>query len=287
MARTLFKPGNMLYPLPAVMVSCQEPGEKPNIITVAWTGTVCSDPAMVYISVRPERFSHGIIERTGEFVINLINADLTSSLDFCGVKSGKEIDKFFECGLHPVPAETVSAPSIGESPVCIECQVTQVIPLGSHDMFLAKVTAVTVEESLIDEKGKFHLNQAGLIAYSHGEYFTLGECIGNFGYSVRKKPTLAPKKPGPADTARIRSVNAVLKRTKKTINKRTSKATGKRSVDTSGNKNADGSSSINGITDTIGKKVTNTAGRKASVTADKQQKKKKKDYKPATGRKTI
>ena len=187
MTRTSFKPGNMLYPLPAVMVSCQEPGEKPNIITVAWTGTVCSDPAMVYISVRPERFSHGIIERTGEFVINLIDAALTRSMDFCGVRSGRDIDKFAECGLHAVPSETVGAPSIAESPVCIECQVTQVIPLGSHHMFLAKVTAVTVDEKLIDEKGKFHLNQAGLVAYSHGEYYSLGECIGSFGYSVRRK----------------------------------------------------------------------------------------------------
>lgn len=200
MARMRFKPGNMLYPLPAVMVSCQTPGEKPNIITVAWTGTVCSDPAMVFISVRPERFSHGIISRTGEFVINLIDERLTRSLDFCGVKSGREVDKFAECGLNPVPSETVGAPSIAESPVCIECKVTQTIPLGSHDMFLAEVTAVTVDEKLLDEKGKFHLNRAGLVAYSHGEYFSLGgcECIGSFGYSVRKKPVPVKKKASPA-----------------------------------------------------------------------------------------
>ena len=184
----------MLYPLPAVMVSCQEPDGKPNIITVAWTGTVCSDPAMVYISVRPERFSHGIIEGTGEFVINLVNEPLTRSMDFCGVRSGRDMDKFAECGLHPVPSETVGAPSIAESPVCIECRVKKVIPLGSHDMFLAEVSAVTVDEKLMDEKGKFHLNQAGLVAYSHGEYYSLGACIGSFGYSVRKKTASAKKK---------------------------------------------------------------------------------------------
>jgi len=186
--RKSFKPGNMLYPLPAVMVSCQIPGEQPDIITVAWAGTVCSDPAMVSVSIRPERFSHGIISRTGEFVINLVNEQLTRCMDYCGVKSGREIDKAAECGLHLIPSEKVQAPSIAESPVCIECRVMQTIPLGSHDMFLARVEAVTVDETLMDEKGKFHLNSAGLTAYSHGEYFSLGRKIGSFGYSVRKKP---------------------------------------------------------------------------------------------------
>ena len=177
----------MLYPLPAVMVSCQIPGEQPDIITVAWTGTICSDPPMVYISVRPERFSHDIICRTGEFVINLINEPLTRSMDFCGVRSGRDTDKAGVCGLHLIPSSTVGAPSISESPVCIECQVTQRIPLGSHEMFLARVMGVTVDEDLMDENGKFHLNRAGLTAYSHGEYYSLGKYLGSFGYSVRKK----------------------------------------------------------------------------------------------------
>ena len=163
MSRESFKPGNMLYPLPAVMVSCQRPGEKPNIITVAWTGTVCSDPAMVYISVRPSRFSYDIIRSTGEFVINLTDEKLVRSMDLCGVKSGRDIDKFEACGLTAVPSLTVAAPSIDESPVCIECRVTKVISLGSHDMFLANVTAVTVDSSLLDRNGKFHLDKAGLI----------------------------------------------------------------------------------------------------------------------------
>ena len=187
MSRESFKPGNMLYPLPAVMVSCKRPGEKPNIITVAWTGTVCSDPAMVYISVRPSRFSYDIIRSTGEFVINLTDENLVRSMDLCGVKSGRDIDKFEACALTAVPSLTVDAPSIDESPVCIECRVTQVISLGSHDMFLANVTAVTVDGSLLDRNGKFHLNKAGLIAYSHGEYHALGTYLGKFGYSVRKK----------------------------------------------------------------------------------------------------
>ena len=176
----------MLYPLPAVMVSCQKPGEKPNIITVAWTGTICSDPAMVYISVRPSRYSYDIIRSTREFVINLTDEKLARSMDLCGVKSGRDIDKFAACGLTAVPSLEVAAPSIGDSPVCIECKVAQVIELGSHDMFLANVAAVTVDGSLIDQYGKFHLDQAGLTAYSHGEYYTLGTYLGKFGYSVKK-----------------------------------------------------------------------------------------------------
>ena len=185
--RISFKPGNMLYPLPAIMVSCQRPGEKANIVTAAWTGTVCSDPAMVYVSLRPERFSHGIISDTGEFVINLVTKELTHSMDYCGVRSGRDVDKFKECHLTPARSVSVSAPSIAQSPVCIECSVTQIIPLGSHDMFLAEVTAVTVDEKYMDKDGKFHLNDTGLVAYSHGEYFSLGKKQGKFGYSVRKK----------------------------------------------------------------------------------------------------
>ncbi len=182
-----WKPGNLLYPLPAVMVSCQRPGERPNIITVAWAGTTCSSPAMVSISIRPERYSYGIIKETGEFVINLVNRELTYATDFCGVRSGRDVDKFKEMNLTPVSSETVSAPSIKESPVNIQCRVTQIIPLGSHDLFLAEVTGITVDQDYMDEKGKFHLNSTGLVAYSHGEYFLLGEKLGKFGYSVQKR----------------------------------------------------------------------------------------------------
>lgn len=182
-----WKPGNFLYPLPAVMVSCQRPGEKPNIITIAWAGTVCSSPAMVSISIRPERHSYGIIRDTGEFVINLVNRELVFATDYCGVKSGRDVDKFKEMKLTPVPSDTVAAPSIKESPVNIQCRVKEIIPLGSHDLFLAEVTGITVDKRYMDEKGKFHLNRAGLAAYSHGEYFLLGERLGKFGYSVRKK----------------------------------------------------------------------------------------------------
>ena len=193
MTRATFKPGNILYPLPAVMVSCRRPGEKPNIITIAWTGTVCSDPAMVSISVRPDRYSYDIIKETGEFVINLIDKNLVRSMDYCGVKSGRNIDKFRECSITAVDSVSVSAPSIGESPVCIECKVSQIIKLGSHDMFIANVTGVTVDDKYMDEKGRFHLNDAGLIAYSHGEYFELGKSRGKFGYSVQKKKTQKKK----------------------------------------------------------------------------------------------
>ncbi|MBE6010684.1 MAG: flavin reductase family protein [Lachnospiraceae bacterium] len=187
MGRQFWKPGNMLYPLPCAMVTVQRPGEKPNIITIAWTGTVCTDPAMVYISVRPSRYSYDIIKETGEFVINLTTDDLVRAADYCGVKSGRDIDKFEVCGLTPIPSKEVSVPAIAESPVAIECRVEQFIPLGSHDMFLAKVLAVSIDDEYMDEKGKFHLNKSGIVAYSHGEYFELGKRDGSFGYSVRKK----------------------------------------------------------------------------------------------------
>ena len=187
MSKQYWKPGNMLYPLPAVMVSCRREGEKPNIITLAWTGTVCSDPAMVSISVRPERYSYDIIKETGEFVINLVTKDLVSAMDYFGVRSGRDVDKFRQMGLTPLPSKYITAPGIQESPVNIECRVKDVIPLGSHDMFLAEVAGVTVEDGYINESGKFELNQTGLVAYSHGEYFELGKKLGKFGYSVEKK----------------------------------------------------------------------------------------------------
>ena len=184
----------MLYPVPAVMVSVAAPGEKPNIITVAWAGTINSDPPMLSISVRKERYSHDIIEKTGEFVVNLVNEPLTRATDFCGVRSGRDVDKFAEMKLTPVAVDGVSVPAIEESPVNLACQVTDIIPLGSHDLFLAKIVSVTVDERYLDEKGTFHLNQAGLVAYSHGEYFALGKKLGSFGYSVRKKPENQKKK---------------------------------------------------------------------------------------------
>ena len=187
MSKQAWKPGNMLYPLPAVMVSCKRENEKANIITLAWAGTVCSDPAMVSISVRPERFSHDIIQERGEFVINLVTRSLVEACDWCGVRSGRDYDKFREWKLHEYISEYMATPAISESPVNLYCKVTQVTPLGSHDMFLAEITGITVDEAYMDEAGKFDLSATDLIAYSHGEYFALGEKLGKFGYSVRKK----------------------------------------------------------------------------------------------------
>ena len=181
-----WRAGNMLYPLPAVMVSCQRSGEKPNIITIAWTGTICSDPAMVYISVRPERHSYDIIKESKEFVINLTTEELARATDTCGVKSGRGIDKFEEMHLTPMPSRYVSAPSIAEAPVSIECRVTQIIPLGSHDMFIAEVLGVTADSDYLDEDGHFDLSKSKPLVYSHGAYFSQGEKIGKFGYSVQK-----------------------------------------------------------------------------------------------------
>lgn len=189
MAREFWKPGNLLNPLPAVMISCQRPGEKPNIITLAWVGTVCSDPPMVSISIRPERYSHDIIAETGEFVINLVDEKNAKAMDWCGVKSGRDFDKFREMHLTADASKTVAAPGIAECPVCLECKVKEVLELGSHDMFVAEITAVSVDDSYLDEDGRFKMNELGLIAYNHGEYFTLGRRVGKFGYSVAKKAT--------------------------------------------------------------------------------------------------
>lgn len=184
--KQIWKPGNMLYPLPAVMVSAARPDEKPNIITVAWAGTINSDPAMLSVSVRKERYSHAILCETREFVVNLVNEPLVRACDYCGVRSGRDVDKFAQTKLTAIPVEGVRAPAIAESPVNLACKVTQVLPLGSHDMFLAKIVSVTVDERYLDEKGTFHLNDAGLVAYSHGAYFRLGKQLGTFGYSVRR-----------------------------------------------------------------------------------------------------
>lgn len=187
MGKQYWRGGNMLYPVPAVMVSCARPGEKPNIITVAWAGTVCSSPAMLSISVRKERYSYDIIKETGNFVVNLVNKELVYATDYCGVKSGRDTDKFKEMNLTPLPSQHVEAPGIAESPVNLECKVTQVIELGSHDLFLAEIVGVTIDEKYMDENGKFHLNDAKLVSYSHGEYYELGKKLGTFGYSVKKE----------------------------------------------------------------------------------------------------
>lgn len=194
MAKQTWKPGNMLYPVPAVMVSCQREGEKPNIITVAWAGTICSDPAMLSISVRKQRYSYDIIKETKEFVVNLTTEKLCRAADYCGVRSGKDVDKFSEMKLTPQFSEKVKAPGIAESPVNLECRVKEIIELGTHDMFLAEIEAVRIDDKYMDENGKFDLNAAGLVAYSHGEYFLLGEKLGTFGYSVAKNNTKNNKK---------------------------------------------------------------------------------------------
>ena len=186
MAKQHWKAGNMLYPLPAVMVSCQSPDEKPNIITVAWAGTICTNPPMVSISVRPERHSYHMIKESGEFVINLTNKDLVFATDYCGVRSGRDVDKFKEMNLTPQLSQHINAPGIAESPVNIECKVREIKELGCHHMFISDVVGVSIDDAYRDEKGKFHLNDSELVTYSHGEYFLLGERLGSFGYSVKK-----------------------------------------------------------------------------------------------------
>ena len=194
MAKQLWKPGNMIYPLPAVMVSVTDGEGHDNIITVAWTGTVCTNPAMAYISVRPSRYSYDMIRKTGEFVINLTTEKLAYATDFCGVRSGRDVDKFRKLNLTKEKAQFVSAPMIGEAPVSIECRVREVKELGSHDMFLADVLAVHADEAYMDKNNRFCLNDAGLLVYSHGEYLAGGRKVGTFGYSVKKKQQKKQKK---------------------------------------------------------------------------------------------
>jgi flavin reductase (DIM6/NTAB) family NADH-FMN oxidoreductase RutF len=188
MSKILWKPGTMIYPLPAVMVSCgSDPGEY-NIITISWTGTICTDPAMCYISVRPSRHSYGIIKKNREFVINLTTKELAYATDWCGVKSGDKHMKFKEMGLTPVAATKIKAPLIDESPINIECIVKEIVELGSHHMFISEVVAVNADEKYIDKQtGLFRLQDAEPICYSHGKYYETGKLIGKFGYSVEKK----------------------------------------------------------------------------------------------------
>ena len=188
MSRQEWKPGTMVYPLPAVLVSCGSEEKDYNLITIAWTGTVNSNPPMVYISVRPERHSYNIIKESKEFVINLTTKKMAFATDWCGVKSGKDFNKFKEMKLSPIPASIVSCPMIKESPINIECKLKQIVPLGSHDMFIAEVVKVHADDKYIDsESGAFDMQKAELIAYSHGNYYELGEKLGKFGFSVMKK----------------------------------------------------------------------------------------------------
>ena len=195
MAKISWKPGNMIYPLPAVMVTVGDGKGNDNIITVAWTGTVCTNPPMAYISVRPERYSYNLIKETKEFVINLTTKDLCFATDYCGVKSGRDIDKFKECNLTPIKVEGLKhAVGIEQSPLILGCKVKRIIELGSHDMFLAETVSVMAQDKLFDNKDKLCLDRAGLIGYIHGEYFETGRKLGFFGWSVASKKVLKRRK---------------------------------------------------------------------------------------------
>lgn len=191
MGKQVWKPGNMVYPVPAALVTVSDGEGRTNLFTVAWTGTICTNPPMTYISVRPERYSYGMLEKTGQFVINLTTESMARATDFCGVRSGRDVDKWKAAGLHPAPAGTVDVPLVEESPVNIECRVVKVEKLGSHHMFIARVEAVDIDERYLDGDGKFHLGRAGLMVYSHGEYYGLGRLLGTFGYSVKKSGNAA------------------------------------------------------------------------------------------------
>lgn len=186
MEKQIWKPGTLLSPVPPAIVTCGSM-ERPNLLTVAWTGIVNSNPPMTYVSIRPERYSYGLIKESGEFAINLTTGALVRAADFCGVRSGKDLDKFEAVHLHPQKAEKISAPLLAESPLSLECRVVKALPLGSHEMFLAEIVAVQVDASLVDENGRLNLGKCNLAAYAHGEYFALGKRIGTFGFSVKKR----------------------------------------------------------------------------------------------------
>lgn len=195
MPKRRWKAGTMIYPVPAVLVSCGNHQTGINIITIAWTGTLCTDPPMCYISVRPERYSYDLLKQTGEYVINLTTKSLAYATDWCGVKSGRDIDKFKALELAPAQAQIVSAPLIDQSPLNIECRIRQIMPLGSHDMFISDVVAINAEETLFNpHTGSFQLSHADPICYAHGRYYSLGRMLGTFGYSVRKKKKVARKR---------------------------------------------------------------------------------------------
>ena len=194
MAKLQWKPGTLLAPAPPALVSCGTM-EEHNVLTAAWTGIVNSEPPMTYVSIRPQRHSHSIIQEKGEFVINLPTEAIVKATDLCGVKSGRDVDKFALAGLTAEPSNLVAAPGIAECPISLECKVREVTSLGSHDMFLADIVAVDVEPKYVDEKGALHMEKAGLLAYAHGAYFGLGKQLGTFGFSVRKKPLKKSRKP--------------------------------------------------------------------------------------------
>ena len=187
MGKQNWKPGNMLNPVPAVMVSVADKKGNNNIITVAWAGTICTNPPILSISVRPERHSYNMLKETGEFVGNLTTEELAFACDYCGVTSGRDVNKYEKLYLTPLKMQNVNAPGIAESPVNIECKVREIKELGSHHMFIADVVGVTVDDKYMDEKNKFNINETGLVMYSHGEYFAMGEKLGKFGYSIQKK----------------------------------------------------------------------------------------------------
>ncbi|MGN0650963.1 MAG: flavin reductase family protein [Oscillospiraceae bacterium] len=191
MEKVQWKAGTLLAPVPAVLVSCGTV-EKPAALTIAWTGIVCSDPAKTYISIRPSRNSYGIIKQSKEFVINMMPSTFVRAVDYCGIKSGRNEDKLAKQKLTAEPSNIVSAPQIAQCPISLECKVTDIIPLGSHDMFLAEIVSVNIDKTLIDEKGRLHIEKAGLMTYAHGTYFALGKKIGSFGFSVKPK---RPKNP--------------------------------------------------------------------------------------------
>jgi len=188
MSKTVMKPGCMMGPLPAVLVSCADKEGNTNLITAAWTGILNSEPPMAYVSIRPERHSHHMIKETGEFVINLTTVKMAKGTDTCGVKSGRDTDKWKAGGFTPEKAARVNCPIVKESPVSVECKVKQILPLGSHDMFIGEILAVDADDAYFDKTGRFDLNKAGLMSYTHGAYVEPGKVIGTFGYSVRKKP---------------------------------------------------------------------------------------------------
>lgn len=194
-AKTTWKPGNLVMPVPAALASCCLPGEKPNLITLAWTGNINSEPPMLFVSIRPSRHSYDIVKATGEFVLNIPAASQSREVDYCGVASGRDVDKFAETGFTPVAVPGVSCPAVAECPVNISCKVTDSKLLGSHEMFLARIEAVTVTSSLIDRTGKFRIEKTDALAYAHGTYFSLGKVLGTFGYSVRRKK---PRRCAPA-----------------------------------------------------------------------------------------
>ena len=187
MGKQNWKPGNMLNPVPAVMVSVADKKGNNNIITVAWAGTICTNPPMLSISVRPERHSYNMLKETGEFVVNLTTEELAFACDYCGVTSGRDVNKYEKLNLTPLKMQNVNAPGIAESPVNIECKIREIKELGSHHMFIADVVGVTVDDKYMDEKNKFNINETGLVMYSHGEYLAMGEKLGKFGYSIQKK----------------------------------------------------------------------------------------------------